>query len=65
MKCPNCGREMEIGYLSSRFPVFWSESVSGLPLPTQKGDVMLGKALGILRPQANLCRDCRKIVVDY
>ena len=65
MKCPVCGTPMEEGFLSSRSPVYWSEEVSGLPVPTRKGDVLLGKALGLLRPKAFLCRDCRKVVVDF
>ena len=65
MNCPSCGKPMEEGVLSCSSPVFWSESVSGLPFPTHNGDVLLGKALGLLRPKAFLCRDCRKVVVDY
>jgi len=65
MICPTCGKEMEEGFLSSKSPVFWSESVSGLPIPTQKGDVMLGKALGLMRPKAYLCRDCRTVITKY
>ena len=65
MYCPDCGKNMEEGYLSSRFPVFWSEGVSGFPVPTQRGDVMLGKALGLLRPKAYLCRDCRTVITKY
>lgn len=65
MKCPMCGKEMEEGYLSSRSPVFWSERVSGLPLPTEKGDVLLGKMMGLMRPKACLCRDCRTVITRY
>ena len=65
MNCPYCGKEMESGYLSSRSPVFWSEDVSGFPIPTQQTAALLGKALGLLRPRAYLCRVCRKVVVDY
>ena len=65
MNCPICGKEMEDGYLSSKSPVFWSESVSGMPIPTQSGDVMLGKALGLLRPKAFLCRACRTVITKY
>ena len=65
MNCPNCGKEMENGFLSSKSPVFWSEQVSGLPVPTQRGDVLLGKALGLLRPRACLCRDCRTVITKY
>lgn len=48
---------MEEGYLSSKGPVFWSEEVSGFSLPTRSGDVLLGKAMGLLRPKAYLCRN--------
>ena len=65
MDCPYCGKVMEEGYLSSRHPVFWSEEVSGLPLPTRTTDVLLGKMLGIARPKAYLCRDCRRVIVSY
>jgi len=65
MNCPYCGKPMEEGVLNSRGPVHWSESASGLSVPTQRGDVILGKLLGALRPKAWLCRDCRKVVVDY
>ena len=65
MNCPYCGKVMEEGFLSSKAPVFWSEEVSGLPVPTQRGDVLLGKALGLLRPRAWLCRDCRTVITKY
>nr|WP_326186484.1 PF20097 family protein [uncultured Oscillibacter sp.] len=65
MECPYCGKPMEAGYLSSRSPVFWSENVSGLALPTQGSDVLLGKMLGLMRPRAWLCRDCGKVITDY
>ena len=65
MNCPDCGKTMEEGYLSSKGPVFWSEEVSGFPLPIRPGDVMLGKAMGLLQPRAYLCRDCRTVTVKY
>ena len=66
MKCPYCQRPMEAGYLSSRSPVFWSEEVSGLPVPTRRGDVLLGGALGLaVRPRAYLCRSCQTVITPY
>lgn len=65
MNFPICGKQLEEGYLSSKSPVFWSTHVSGLSFPSQKGDIMLGKAFGLLRPKAFLCRDCHKVIVDY
>lgn len=65
MRCCDCEKDMEEGYLSSRGPIFWSEDVTGLSLPTRPGDVLLGKMLGLARPRAWLCRTCRKIIVSY
>ncbi len=57
---------MEAGYLSSRSPVFWSEEVSGLPVPTRRGDVPLGGALGLaVRPRTYLCRTCKTVITPY
>ena len=65
MRSCSCGKDLEEGYLSSRGPVFWSEDVTGLAFPTRRGDVLLGKMLGLARPKAWLCRECRKIIVSY
>ena len=66
MKCPYCQQQMQEGFLSSRSPVFWSEEVSGLPVPTRRGDVLLGGALGLaVRPRAYLCRTCKTVITPY
>ena len=65
MNCPFCEKPMEEGVLNSRHPILWSQSASGLPFPTQKEDVVLGKAFGLLRPRSWLCRDCRKVITEY
>ena len=65
MNCPYCGRPMEEAYLSSKSPVLWSDEVTGHAIPTRHGDVPLGKMLGLLRPQADLCRDCEAVIVKY
>ena len=65
MNCPFCDEPMEDGFLDSLFPPLWKEVSSGLPFPTSKHDIFLGKGLGLLRPKAHLCRNCRRIVVEY
>ena len=66
MNCPYCQKPMEAGYLSSGSPVFWSEAVSGFPVPTQQSDVPLGGKLGLVaRPRAFLCRNCRIVLTRY
>ena len=56
---------MEEGYLSSKGPVFWSEEVSGFSLSTRSGDVLLGKAMGLLRPKAFRRLIGRTVTVKY
>ena len=56
---------MEEGVLNSRSPIHWSESASGLSVPASRNDVILGKALGILRPKAWLCRKWRMVITEY
>jgi len=65
MHCPCCGNLMEEGVLDSRGPIRWTDSASGTSIPTGAHDILLGKALGLLRPKAYLCRCCRKVVVEY
>lgn len=65
MNCPFCGEPMEDGFLDARTPPIWKEAPTGFPLPTSTHDIILGKALGLLRPKACLCRKCHKIVVEY
>ena len=65
MDCPFCGEPMEEGFVDTLTPVIWRERATALPFPTGTHDILLGKALGLLRPKAHLCRNCRKIVVEY
>ena len=66
MKCPYSRFFTSKGFLSSRSPVFWSEEVSGLPLPARKGDLLLGGKLGlVVRPRAYLCRSCKTVITQY
>ena len=49
MNCPNCGKPMEEGVLDSRGPIRWTDSASGMSIPASAHDILLGKALGLLR----------------
>ena len=65
MKCPYCQQQMQEGFLSSRSPVFWSEEVSGLPLPARKGDlIMVGKLGLVVRHRADLCRSWTPVLTQ-
>ncbi len=65
MNCPYCGAPMEEGVLDSRAPIHWSEGATGMPFFLGKGGVPLGHIAGLLRPKAWICRDCRKVIVNY
>ena len=72
MLCPYCGKEMEKGFIQCRDGVWWSEKkrpVSALHI-FGGNMVDLAKSLpGVAGDRraadAYLCRDCRKVVVDY
>jgi len=63
MNCPNCGKEMEPGWLYANGTVFWSPSPDKLlRVPDQKS---VSLRLCADAPAAHICKDCQKIVVEY
>jgi len=67
MTCPYCGKEMEQGYINTparRGPILWSDEQSPFRLFVTKEEITLS---GFFEddPPAWLCRDCRKIVMEY
>ena len=65
MECPNCKKEMEVGYLESPNTIIWSvESHVGCVLPDKEaGEFNVTKRSfngGLLR--AYLCRSCNIVV---
>ncbi len=68
MKCPYCNNDMEIGYIGSGQPLFWSKGESRQLFSTQfdEGSVVLSKlSLFGSAVKAFLCRECQKILIDY
>ena len=70
MNCPSCGKEMEPGWLSGRQPLVWSPEKGRSILRERKGDVSLLEddfAVTCMTgfPAAHICKDCRKVVVEY
>lgn len=65
MNCPNCGKEMQSGWLYGKAPMIWSRKKNKLSIFCGKQDVLLrGKMLDDSLA-AKICPECRKIVVDY
>lgn len=71
MTCPNCGKEMENGYLfSSKDGAFsFAKEVPGVFLNARKAEGFVQitplKASHRTRIAAFLCPSCRKVVFDY
>ena len=68
MNCPYCGEEMEKGLIESSEPINFLREVRFLNQPKAgKGEFNLAKPSlgGRAAVQVWLCRDCRKIVIDY
>ena len=68
MKCPYCGKEMNLGYIDQdRFPLKWvpeeySTSVIN-SLPFVKG-IKLTSLLTNSTVRTYYCKSCRKLVID-
>lgn len=62
MNCPNCGKEMQPGWIYGRAPLLWSPKQGKVALFLGKDDVNLVKD-GF--PAAFICKDCRKVILEY
>ncbi len=62
MNCPMCGKEMEAGRLFGKAPLIWSQKEKKRLLIRQEGEVHL---IDGAFPTAYICKECRKVVVDY
>lgn len=65
MKCPVCGSEMESGMLEGQRYLLWSKKKHRITYRPREGELLLGeKTVGGVQVAAQLCRQCRKIVLD-
>ena len=65
MICPFCGKEMDHGVVQTDARLSWNRQKKMINWP-DKGEVQLGfKALGWVSIPADICRDCKKVIVDY
>lgn len=68
MKCPYCGADMEDGVIYGTHEVAWlKEEVMVIDSRLNEGSVRLSPKSFWRRPcvRAWLCRDCRKVIIDY
>ena len=66
MKCPICGNEMEKGYLQAGQRMSWVKKKHKVSLLPKEGEISLGNnVLGGLVFEAYICKDCKKVLLDY
>ena len=68
MNCPYCGKEMDKGVIQSPHEISWKKKKSFIGRAMfHEGSVVLSE-LSFMSGSAAiayLCRDCKKIVIDY
>ena len=66
MKCPTCGQEMEEGFVQSAREIFFTIEPDRVWFKVKKEEVLL-RTHNWTRPTciAYLCRNCKKVVIDY
>ena len=67
MVCPYCGKEMEEGLISNRYPLLWRKGSNRYQFRLMNkedvklsGSFMYGSAVKVFN-----CRDCKKMIIDY
>lgn len=66
MKCPDCGCEMERGFLQGMNRIAFVRRKHRVSLLPGQGEILLeNHAAGDSLLAAQICRNCKKIVVDY
>ena len=69
MKCPYCGKEMELGYIQCRDGVYWTSKKVFFAAFSQfgKDSLSLENGAGVSRTvvYAHRCADCKKVIIEY
>ena len=66
MICPICNQEMQQGFVQSGTVILWTKKIHKVSLLHKDGDVLLLKSF--LKPSAvpaSICKECKKIIMDY
>lgn len=63
MTCPECGKEMESGWLYASGSLFWSPAPDKVFLQPDRKSVSLRVCADA--PAACICKDCRKVILEY
>ena len=69
MKCPYCGKEMELGYIQCRDGVHWTSKKAFAAAFSSLGKDSLSLENGAGRNNtvvyAYKCGDCKKVIIEY
>ena len=69
MKCPYCGKEMELGYIQCRDGVHWTSKKVFAAALSEFGKDSLSLENGAGRNNtvvyAYKCGDCKKVIIEY
>ncbi|WP_053957480.1 PF20097 family protein [Inediibacterium massiliense] len=66
MKCPYCNTEMKEGILQSNRYLLWAKTKHKLSYHPKDEEILLDeKMIGDVTVEAYICKDCKKIILDY
>ncbi len=71
MKCPYCGKDMDLGYIQCRDGVYWCQkkrAVAALPLFGGESISLSPSSnhiFGGAYAEAYHCKKCKKILIEY
>ena len=69
MKCPYCGKEMELGYIQCRDGVHWTSKKVLVAALSEFGKDSLSLENGAGKNNtvvyAHRCSDCKKVIIEY
>lgn len=67
MKYPVCGNDMESGYVQANQYAAWVKKPNKIMYAPKKGDIQFISRTPFSVPSvpADICKKCRKILVDY
>lgn len=66
MNCPNCNTKMEKGFLQGMRRVAWVKKHHKVSLLPKQGEILLeNNTINDFVFLAWICKECKKIVVDY
>lgn len=66
-RCPYCNQEMESGYIQCRDGVTWTKKLQPVAALSWLSSTAVHLSESAFNPnvEAYICKECRKIIIDY